>query len=49
MLRLLKLQCLVVKYSPTKFANFVLICITRGKMHHIWAESEKLYDLVAVD
>jgi hypothetical protein len=23
-----------------KFENFVLICITRGKMHHIWAESD---------
>jgi hypothetical protein len=22
------------KYSPAKFANFVLISITRGKMHH---------------
>jgi hypothetical protein len=27
------------KYSPAKFANFVLICIPHGKMHHIWAES----------
>jgi hypothetical protein len=27
------------KYSPAKFANFVLICITRGKIHHILAES----------
>jgi hypothetical protein len=26
-------------YSPAKFANSVLICIARGKMHHIWAES----------
>ena len=25
-----------------KFANFVLICVTRGKMHHIWAESGAL-------
>jgi hypothetical protein len=32
------------KYSSAKFASinlyyFVLICITRGKMHYIWAES----------
>jgi hypothetical protein len=27
------------KYSPAKFPNFVLICITCGKMHHIWAKS----------
>jgi hypothetical protein len=45
MLKLVKLQSLarnVVKcgkYSPAKFANFVLICIKHGKMHHIWAES----------
>jgi hypothetical protein len=39
MLELVKLQSLAGKYSAAKFANFVLICITRGKMHHIWAES----------
>jgi hypothetical protein len=45
MLKLVKLQSLprnVVKcgkYSPAKFENFILICITHGKMHHIWAES----------
>ena len=45
MLKLVKLQSLAAiyckfgKYSPAKFSNFVLICITRGKMHHIWAES----------
>ena len=27
------------KCSPTKFSNFVVICITRGNLHHIWAES----------
>ena len=28
------------KYNPAKFANFVLICIVRGKYTmHIWAES----------
>jgi hypothetical protein len=28
------------KYSPAKFANYALICITRGKMHpDIWDES----------
>jgi hypothetical protein len=31
------------KYSPAKFANFVLISITHGKMHHIWAESVTSY------
>jgi hypothetical protein len=46
MLELVTLQSLAAKcckmrkiYSPAKFANFVLICIARGKMHHIWAES----------
>jgi hypothetical protein len=41
MLKLVKLQSLVAKcckmrkiYSPMKFAYFVLICITHGKMHH---------------
>jgi hypothetical protein len=41
MLKLVKLKNVVKcgKYSPAKFANFGLICITRGKMHHIWVES----------
>jgi hypothetical protein len=42
MLKLAKLQSLAAKcgkYSPAKFANFVLIFITRGKMHQIWAEN----------
>jgi hypothetical protein len=46
MLKLVTLQSLAAKCcngcgkdSPARFANFVLICITRGKMHHIWAES----------
>jgi hypothetical protein len=45
MLKLVKLQslaakcCKMRKYSHAKFANFVLISITRKKMHHICAES----------
>ena len=47
MLKLVKLQSLAAKcckmwkiYSSAKFAHFVLICIKREKMHHIWAESD---------
>jgi hypothetical protein len=45
MLKLVKFQSLAAKfvkcrkYSPAKFAHFVLICITPGKVHHIWSES----------
>ena len=31
-LNLIKLQSLVAKYDPVKFANFVYFCITYGKL-----------------
>ena len=41
MLKLVKLQSLAAKCCKMRkiaIPNFVLICITCGKMHHIWAE-----------
>jgi hypothetical protein len=31
-----------------KFANFVLICIAHGNLHHIWAESRKFADFAGL-